>query len=171
MSLHNVAALLYLKVQCHYILDFLLGSTKLNQYFQQADYDCEVLVIFKSLQQRCFFLNAALLCKFSAGVLKLNSCWFKGFRKLVAQPLKFESRQYPYKQIFRSCLGCKFFADLFTEFPAAFRDSFLWVVAAFGNSFMSALATFNKISSVRYHFRGSMELNACILLLAPMVYL
>jgi hypothetical protein len=54
------------------------------------------------------------------GFLQLNSYWFKEFRKLLVQSLKYFQKA-TYKKFFRKLLGLTI-ADFFMNFPAAFGN-------------------------------------------------
>jgi hypothetical protein len=64
----------------------------------------------------------------AAGFLKLNSYWFKGFRKPQVQAQN-------NVQVLPPVLICFFFADFVMKFPAAIGNSLIWVPADFSNSF------------------------------------
>ncbi len=69
-----------------------------------------------------------------AGVLKINSYYFKGFRKPLLQSWNsFQQWLVPYKPVSRSQWGWHFFTYFFIKFPFAFGNSLLLMQAALGN--------------------------------------
>jgi hypothetical protein len=98
-SLTLLSPLIFLNVPSHLIPYFLLGSTKLNQYFMHNSLwlfkylfflcsSCDILKLVLELLLYKKTLTMSANFTEAAGVLQLNSYWLKGFRKPLVQSLK-----------------------------------------------------------------------------------